>query len=53
MSKFGMGNIKDMYCARLPEVLSLRNDWIRKHTLETLIRDYRKLSEVLMNDKRS
>jgi hypothetical protein len=53
MKKQGIGNIEDMVCARLPEVVALRDQWIQKHTLRMLIEDYKTANRYSKDDKRN
>ena len=41
MSRYGIGNAEEMKCARLKETLAMRDAWIRKHGIKTLIEDYK------------
>lgn len=41
MRDSAVGNIEHMKCGRLKETVAIRDAWIRKHGIKTLIADYK------------
>lgn len=47
MSRYGIGEVDQMFCARLKETLAMRDAFINKHGMRLLIHDHQEVLRIL------